>query len=146
MPKRFVAETSRGRNVLAPSCYPTLLIIIALSHRKSMSEVLSRRLSYVTQYWLLLIHRTSPLRSRRHCLKAILDFFFSSILLKLSAEMENNSNKLVLPIFFTILFNSLGLFSVKLMHVFLVWRLVSMEAMVTRPEGMFVTVKILLLT
>ena len=43
---------------------------------------------------------------------------FSSNLLKLSAEMEKNSNKLVLPVFyFTILFISLSLFSVQLMHV-----------------------------
>ena len=48
VPKRLVAETSTGQNVLAPSCHPTLLIIIALSHRKSMAEVLSRMLSYVT--------------------------------------------------------------------------------------------------
>ena len=57
-----------------PSCYPTFLIIIALSYRKRMAEVLSRRLSYVTQYWLSPIHRTSPLRSRWHSLKEILDF------------------------------------------------------------------------
>ena len=104
----------------------------ALSYRKSMVEVLSRRLSYVTQCWLLPVHRTSPLRSRRHSLKEILElFFFSSTLLKLSAETEKNSIKIVLPIFFTILFISLALFSVKLMHVFfLVWRLVSVEAVV----------------
>ena len=75
--KRLVAESSRGRNVLVPSCYPTLLIIIALSYRKSMAEVLSSMLSYVTQYWLLPIHRTSPLRNRRHSLKEIPDFFCS---------------------------------------------------------------------
>ena len=42
MPKRLVAETSTGQNVLVPSCYPTLLIIIALSYRNSVAEVLSR--------------------------------------------------------------------------------------------------------
>ena len=102
-----------GRNVLVPSCYPTLLIIVALSYKKSMVEVLSRMLNYVTQCWLLPIHRTSSLRSRRHSHREILEFFFSSTLLKLSAETEKNSNKLVLPIFFTILFISLALFLVS---------------------------------
>ena len=50
-PKRLGAETASGRNVLVP-CYPTLLIIIALSYRKSIAEVLGRRLINVTQCWL----------------------------------------------------------------------------------------------
>ena len=113
VPKSLVAETSTGQNVLVPSCYPTLLIIIALAYRKSMAERLSRMLSYVTQGCLLRIHRTSPLRSRRHSHKEILEFFFSSTLLKSSAETEKNSSKLVLPTFFTILYISLALLLVS---------------------------------
>ena len=110
---RNVYPTSTGQNVFVPSCYPTLLIIIALAYRKSMAERLSRMLSYVTQCWLLPIHRTSPLRSRRHSHKEILEFVFSSTLLKSFAQTEKNSSKLVLPTFFTILYISLALLLVS---------------------------------
>ena len=61
-------------------------LIVPVIQKGIVGVLCGRRLNYVTQCWLLPVHRTSPLRSRHHSLKEIFEFF-----LKLSAETEKRT-------------------------------------------------------
>ena len=78
----FGAETSCCRNVYGLKCFGAVLLPYSFNHhctsiQKEHGGEAKQDVKLCNTCWLLPIHRTSPLRSRRHSHKEILEFFFS---------------------------------------------------------------------
>ena len=116
-PIHFGALTSCCRNIYGPKCFGAVLLPYSFNHyctiiQKDHGRGAKQDVKLCNTVLVFTHPQNQCIKKQSVSHKEILDFFFSSTLLKSFAETEKNSSKLVLPEFFTILFISLALFLV----------------------------------